>query len=100
MIKTACVIGLLATPAAAQTLKTLQLPCNTRDSVTAALAVGYGEHTRIQALDGRGLMFEVFASAETGTWTATLTDPNGLTCVVATGEAVEFVDEALTGPDY
>lgn len=99
MIKTACVIGLMATPAAAQTLRTLQLPCNTRDSVTAALAAGYGEHTRIQALDGRGLMFEVFAS-DAGTWTATLTDPNGLACVVATGDGVDFVDEPLIGPDY
>lgn len=99
MIKIACVIGLLASPVAAQTLKTLQLPCNTRDIVTAALAAGYDEHTRVQALDGRGLMFEVFAS-DAGTWTATLTDPRGLTCVVATGDGVEFVDEPLIGPDY
>ena len=40
-------------------------------------------------------MLEVFASAETGTWTITLTMPGGPTCLVASGEAWEWLDEGL-----
>lgn len=100
MIRLACVIGLLASPVAAQTMQMMQLPCNARDSVIAALATKYAEGIKAQALDGRGLMFEVFANEETGTWTTTLTSAAGLTCIVATGEGIEFVSEALDAPDY
>lgn len=39
-------------------------------------------------------MMELYASAETGTWTITITAPDG-TCVVAVGQAYEAVAEDL-----
>ena len=38
---------------------------------------------------------EVFASDETGTWTITVTTPNGMTCLVASGQSFEALAEAL-----
>ena len=40
-------------------------------------------------------LVEVFASDETGTWTITVTMPNGKTCLVASGQAFEALDEQL-----
>ncbi|MCB1343639.1 MAG: hypothetical protein KDK24_21735 [Pseudooceanicola sp.] len=40
-------------------------------------------------------MLEVFASAETGTWTITLTAPNGQTCLIASGQSFETLAETL-----
>jgi len=37
---------------------------------------------------------ETYASTESGTWTIVITMPNGMTCLVAAGEAFQPVDEA------
>ena len=41
-------------------------------------------------------MLELYASPETGTWTILVPLPNGLSCLVASGEAWERVAEVLT----
>jgi hypothetical protein len=41
---------------------------------------------------------EVFASAETGTWTITVTNATGTTCLVASGQAFERLAETLPTP--
>ena len=43
----------------------------------------------------QGAVMEVFASDDTGTWTITVTLPNGLTCLIAAGESFEVLAEAL-----
>lgn len=46
----------------------------------------------------QGMVMETFASGETGSWTITVTTPNGMTCLVASGQAFETLAEALPQP--
>jgi len=75
--------------------------CGPRDVVVSRLADRYGESRQSIGLGGENQVVEVFASLETGTWTITVTLPNGLTCLVASGQAFEAVAESLppTGSD-
>ena len=43
----------------------------------------------------QGRVVEVFASLETGTWTITITMPNGITCLMASGQSFEALDEPI-----
>lgn len=90
----------LASPVAAQNIQTLKVPCNTRQSVIAQLATKYTEEIRVQAMDERGLMLEVFSNSETGTWTATMSNAHGLMCILGAGIGAEFVRETLDTPDF
>lgn len=69
--------------------------CAPRDKVIDRLAAGYGETRQSIGLGKNNAVIEVFASDETGTWTITVTSPNGQTCLVASGEAFETMAEAL-----
>lgn len=69
--------------------------CAPRDAVVSRLAEGYGETRRSMGLGANNAVVEVFASEETGTWTITVTSPNGLTCLVASGQSFETLAEAL-----
>ena len=48
-----------------------------------------------QTLGAQGAVVEVFASESSGSWTITVTFPNGATCLVASGQAYEELAEAL-----
>jgi hypothetical protein len=65
--------------------------CAMRKDVLARLATAYGETRQSIGLGTNDQVVEVFASLETGTWTITVTNPNGLTCLVASGQAFEAV---------
>ena len=69
--------------------------CAPHEAVVERLAEGYGETRRSIALAGDNSVVEVFASAETGTWTITVTQPGGPTCLVASGHAYETLAESL-----
>jgi hypothetical protein len=88
----ACAV-LLATTTdiAAQTARN----CAPRETVVARLAEGYGETRQSIGLGANNAVIEVFASDETGTWTITVTSTDGVTCLVASGQAFEEVAEAL-----
>ncbi len=79
------------TDAAAQNARN----CAPRDAVIDRLAEGYGESRQSMGLGANNAVVEVFASDETGTWTITVTTPNGLTCLVASGQSYETLAEAL-----
>ena len=66
-------------------------PCADRNTVIARLTDHYGETVQSIGLASNNGILEVHASRETGTWTITVTLPNGMTCMVASGEAYEFV---------
>jgi hypothetical protein len=72
-----------------------QPQCAPRDTVTGQLASRYGETRRGIGMAANGTVMEVYASAASGSWTITVTLPDGLTCVVASGEGFEAVTEAL-----
>lgn len=59
--------------------------CGARNDTISLLTDQYGETRRAMGLDSRGIV-EVFASDVTGTWSVTLTLPDGRTCLIAAGE--------------
>ena len=83
-------IGL--TPAVAQAQNN---NCGPRERVLTTLAEKYQETRRSIGLATQGRVMEVFASDESGSWTIIVTMPNGVTCLVASGQAFEEVDETL-----
>ncbi|MEM9576450.1 MAG: hypothetical protein AAF999_05505 [Pseudomonadota bacterium] len=79
------------TDAAAQNARN----CGPRETVVDRLAEGYGETRQSMGLGANNSVVEIFASIETGTWTITVTTPNGLTCLVASGQSFETIAEVL-----
>lgn len=69
--------------------------CGSRSEVIDRLADRYGESRQSIGMAPQGRVVEVFASLETGTWTITVTLPNGLTCLVASGQSFENLHEPL-----
>ena len=91
LAKTALAIaltGALATPAIAQN-------CAPRERVLERLAQSYGETRQSVGLGANNAMVEVYASQDSGTWTIIVTTAEGLTCLVASGQAFETLAEAL-----
>ena len=87
--------AVLITGAATQAVAQQARNCGPREMVVDRLASGYGETRKSMGLGANNSVVEVFASEETGTWTITVTQPNGLTCLVASGQAFEELVEAL-----
>jgi len=85
------ILVLAAQQASAQTSRN----CAPRDLVLERLAESYGETRQGIGLGANNAVIEVFASSETGSWTITVTTPNGLTCLVASGQSYEALAESL-----
>ncbi|MEN8656787.1 hypothetical protein [Marivita sp.] len=83
---------------ASSTLTQAQQNCAARDTVIQRLASAYGETRQSIGLAQNNTMVEVFASSTTGTWTITVTNTAGRTCLVASGQAFEQLAEALSTP--
>lgn len=79
--------GLAPAPAAAQGATPAQgATCGARAEVVSRLKARYGETRRGYGLQRGQAVVEVYASAETGSWTIIMSMPNGLACLVAAGE--------------
>ena len=76
-----------------------QRHCAPRDAVVERLAEGYGETRQSVGLGRDNSMVEVFASRKSGSWTITVTSPAGLTCLIASGQSFEPLDETLPNFD-
>lgn len=88
-------LAALATcPASAQ-----QRNCAPHDVVVERLADGYGESRQSMGIAANNAVVEVFASATTGTWTITVTQAGGPTCLVASGEGFQHMADALPNTD-
>lgn len=75
------VVAGLALPASAQN-------CAKRDLVVERLKAQFSEQLTAGGLQGTSpveTLLEVWASPETGTFTILMTNPNGLSCIVAAG---------------
>lgn len=72
--------------------------CAARQAVVDRLANAYGETVQSMGLGANNGIVEVFASAQTGTWTITVTMPNGMTCLVASGLAFEDISTPQGAP--
>jgi hypothetical protein len=60
--------------------------CGPRDLVTGSLNQQFQESRQAIGLSGQAMIVELFVSAS-GSWTMTGTNPRGVTCVIAAGEA-------------
>lgn len=69
--------------------------CAERAKVLEHLGTRYGETRQSIGIASNNSVIEVFASAETGTWTITVTLPTGMTCLVASGEAFERLEDEM-----
>jgi hypothetical protein len=69
--------------------------CAPHDTVARQLADQFGEARRALGLAQDSTMMELFAAEGTGTWTLTVTLPNGLTCLVAAGSDFRILAEPL-----
>jgi hypothetical protein len=69
--------------------------CDSREAVTALLADRYGETRRSVGIAGQAAVMEVYASTETGTWSITMTLPDGRMCLMASGSDYEAVTDGL-----
>jgi len=63
-----------------------QMACGERAGVIAKLDRKYGEVRHGGGLAGPRVIFEIWVSCKTSTWTILRTTSNGWTCVIATGE--------------
>ena len=71
-----------------------QTQCGSRGMVLETLANRYGESRQAIGLAGNSTVMELFAS-ETGSWTITATMPDGIVCLLASGESFEALREPL-----
>ncbi len=69
--------------------------CAPREDIIQRLAETYGETRRGIGIARQGSVMEVYASESSGSWTITVTLPDGVTCLIASGQAYEDVTEAL-----
>ena len=83
--------ALLSGPLAAQNARN----CGPREAVIERLADKYGETRQSIGLGANNAVIEIFASKDSGSWTITATMANGMTCLVASGQAFETLAEAL-----
>ena len=93
LISTALAV-LLACQASAQDSK-----CGTHGRAIERLSEGYGESVVARALDAKGRMLEILTNPETGRWTALLTTPPDLSCIVAGGTDYEAISPIPSGEE-
>ena len=87
-------LGLGAMLAAAQIAHSAP-QCDSRETVTTLLADRYGETRRALGIAGQAAVMELFAADSTGTWSITVTLPDGRMCLMASGSNYEVVTEDL-----
>lgn len=74
--------------------------CAPREIVLKRLSDKYGESRQSIGMGQRGMLMETFASDESGSWTITVTTPQGMTCLVASGQSYEILAEARPLDDH
>lgn len=88
----AALAGSLSTAALAQ-----QMVCGERQHLVSHLGRAYSEQPANVGVAATGNLIEVLTS-DGGTWTILVTDPKGVTCVVAAGESWETLPRLAMGP--
>jgi hypothetical protein len=92
-------LGLLLAAASVSPAFSQSANCAGHNIVTERLADGYGESRQSMALGAGNTLVETWANLDTGTWTITVTQPGGPTCLVASGQAYERLADALPNTD-
>lgn len=72
--------------------------CADHSQIIVRLAERYGETRQGVGLGQNNSIVEIYASRDTGTWTILVTMPDGIACLVASGEAWDVLAEELPKP--
>jgi hypothetical protein len=88
------VLGIQPMPVAAQEAA----PCAQRTNIVDTLGSQYKESPRAIGLVSQDAVLEVFVS-ETGSWTVMVTNPQGVSCVLAAGQSWEEIPLTSKHPD-
>lgn len=88
-------MALMAGAALATDVSAQAQNCAARDLVVERLTVKFKETRQSIGIGANNAVVEVFGNSDTGTWTITVTMPNGTMCLVASGQAFETLAEAL-----
>lgn len=70
--------------------------CGNRADIIKRLALKYQERVVGQGIAANGSIVEVYA-AKSGSWTITMRHPSGLTCLVATGQNWQQINDKGQG---
>lgn len=89
---------LTAMPANAQT-QGLSMLCADRNVIVGELTGRYGEQVHGMGLAHQNRIVEVYVSAETGSWTITVTSADGTTCLMAAGQHFAQMMPEVPGED-
>ena len=89
MLRFIAALALVASPALAQA------NCAPRPDVVAGLLRNYGETAQAEGMTPQGIV-EVYA-AQSGSWTITITGPDGVTCLLASGHDFHAIPQGVTG---
>ncbi len=73
--------------------------CADRDTLTDSLADEYAERQTARGMSDSGNVIEVLSDKDGKTWTIIMTMPDGVSCIIATGQDWEDVPEQLAGSD-
>ena len=90
------IVGMGITALAAQQAQASNDHCNLRERVVTQLARHFGEQRRWVATDSLHGMYELFVSPHTGSWTLTVTNVSGETCMLAAGHDYRFAGKLLS----
>ena len=74
-----------------------QQQCAPREQLVKVLNAKFQENQRAMGLINERAMMEVYISPR-GTWTMVVTNENGVTCVLASGEAWDELPATALGP--
>jgi hypothetical protein len=76
----------------------MQSFCAHRDQIVKALAENFQEYLRNLGLISETQLLEIFVSSS-GSWTAVMTtSTNAMTCILATGQSWQLVQQAIGTP--
>ncbi len=70
--------------------------CAPRENIIEQLSERFGEARQSIGMASGNRVVEMYASVETGTWTLTMTLPDGRTCIIGAGQSFERLDEEAT----
>lgn len=95
--RTLAAIGVLAIGSCLFSAKALAQPvCGAHTLVSDNLQQAYAEAPVSMGVTAGGAVVEVFASQK-GTWTLVITQPNGVSCLIAAGQDWESLPKLVAG---
>lgn len=100
MLKTLSLIAVMAGAVTVATLPnaTAAPVCGDRSKVIDSLSAKYSEEPVAVGVTSNGGVIEVLKAPDGQTWTILFTYPSGPSCLVASGEAWQDLEEKLNGP--